>query len=138
MDPLSVLAWILFYMVIVAMFYWCFRQSMAGVREGAATQPTIDGETVGTAETATTRSNAQRQIYSMPGPGRNVYVISDEMNNRSDEPPPTYKWEDLPPSYEDVIQLYNSDSNIELSAVGSSPPDDSAAIRLDVTPNSPI
>lgn len=117
MDPLSVLAWSLFYMVIVAMFYWCFRQSMSGVREGATTTTPADGDT-STAGTNTVRTSDEqqrsggggRQIYSMPGPGRNVYVISDEMTINSNESPPDYKWEDLPPSYEDAVQLYGINS----------------------------
>ena len=134
MDPLSVLAWTLFYMVIVAMFYWCFRQSMSGVRDGNPTATTSpDGATTAGATNATTTADEQRsgrQIYSMPGPGRNVYVISDEMRiNSSNEPPPDYKWEDLPPSYEDAVQLYS----ISSSSLPPPPPPPPAAAAITTT-----
>lgn len=96
MDPYSVFAWIVFYLVIVTLFYWCFRQSMSAVSsDSSANRTTPQSET-----------NNQRPNNRVAD--HNIYTVTDETHRTSDasghiQPPPEYKWEDLPPSYEEAI-----------------------------------
>lgn len=44
------------------------------------------------------------------GPGRNIYLITDSTrtSNASEQhlSPPEYKWEDLPPTYEEAVASF--------------------------------
>ena len=120
MDPFSIFAWIAFYMVIVVLFYWCFRKSVSAV---ANTSPGDDSHSrTSPAHSATNnhqhRLNERRMAYTA-GAGRNVYLIREENQppNTSDHSfhpsvhprsPPEYKWEDLPPSYEEAIGSFTN------------------------------
>ena len=42
------------------------------------------------------------------GTSSNIYVISAEEDRSSYQPPPEYKWEELPPSYEEAIVTITS------------------------------
>ncbi|KAK4016584.1 hypothetical protein OUZ56_031542 [Daphnia magna] len=95
MDPYSIFAWIVFYLVIVTLFYWCFRQSMSAVSSNTATSN----------PRTTPHSETNNHLPSSMA-DRDMYTVTDETNrNASDhnQPPPEYKWEDLPPSYEEAV-----------------------------------
>jgi len=49
---------------------------------------------------STSNSNTTNTSSSQQYPGRNVFAIS---SSTPDEPPPAYKWEELPPSYDEVV-----------------------------------
>jgi hypothetical protein len=111
MDPFNVFAWIIFYFVIVTLFYYCFRQSISSV---SSTPPSTASRTAPTTRSGSNnqRSNGRRTTYSS-GNGRNVYVITDENDHRPSDAsdirsPPEYKWEDLPPSYEEAVGSFTN------------------------------
>ena len=112
MEPFSVLAWIVFYLVIVTLFYYCFRQSMSSV---ASTPPSTASRTTPQTQHSGSnnqRSNDRRTAYTA-GHGRNVYLITDENHHRPSDAsdirsPPEYKWEDLPPSYEEAVGSFTN------------------------------
>lgn len=119
MDPFSVFAWIVFYMVVVGLFYWCFRQSMSAVASTPGTTNNLNSTTSPTNPVTNNhhRSNERRMAYTV-GHGRNVYMIREE-NRQSDasdhfhpsvhpRPPPEYKWEDLPPTYEEAVGSFTN------------------------------
>ncbi|KAI9557621.1 hypothetical protein GHT06_017449 [Daphnia sinensis] len=106
MDPYSIFAWIVFYLVIVTLFYWCFRQSMSAVSSNSSTSNT---RTAPHSETNNHLANRMADLH-------NMYTVTDETNrNASDQhqPPPEYKWEDLPPSYEEAVAGSHSNPAFE-------------------------
>lgn len=112
MDPYSVFAWIFFYIVVICMFYWCFRQSMirAAASDSSSNRNTT---TASNTETNNQRHHSnERRMASRVSHNRNVYLITDS-NRPSDasdhhRPPPEYKWEDLPPTYEEAVASFTN------------------------------
>lgn len=110
MEPFSVLAWIIFYLVIVTLFYYCFRQSMSAV---SSTPPSTASRTTPTTHSSGSNNNQRSDDRRMAYAGRNVYVITDENDHRPSNAsdirsPPEYKWEDLPPSYEEAVGSFTN------------------------------
>ena len=118
MDELAV--WIAFYLLLVALFYWCFRKSMQAVQDTPAARISATNA----------RSNERRMAFTA-GVGRNVYLVTDE-TRRSDasdqsqpnptfQPPPEYKWEDVPPTYEEAMRSYTNQAFEDPSAITPQP-----------------
>ncbi len=130
MDLFTVFVWIIFYLVVVTLFYYCFRQSMSSVQQSARartnsasrTTPTTYSSASGNPRTANERRTAIRS-----GHNRSVFVITDESDDRrpSDaldiRSPPEYKWEDLPPSYEEAVGSFTNPTFNDQQQQQSSP-----------------
>lgn len=105
MDAYSLLAWTFFYIVIISLFYWCFRQSMSQVASSSS-ETSSNERTAQPAE----RPSQRRMAYTA-GVGRNIYLITESArpSDASEQlPPPEYKWEDLPPTYEEAVASFTN------------------------------
>ena len=114
MNFYSLLAWIFFYILVVTLFYWCFRQSMENVVQNSATTNTTNNEAMARSGASdihlSGRVNNERRMAYTVAHGRNVYLIteSNRPSNSSDLSPPEYKWEDLPPTYEEAVATFTN------------------------------
>lgn len=115
MDLFTVLAWIIFYLVVVTLFYYCFRQSMSSVQQSARARIDSTPRTTPTTYSASDnpRTNERRTAIRSGG-NRSVFVIDDDDGRRPSDAsdfirsPPEYKWEDLPPSYEEAVGSFTN------------------------------
>lgn len=126
-DPISIFVWIVFYLVIIGLFYWCFRQSMIKIANQATHNANNldDVERDLAAHHHRQRRNHHRhhhdarhrdRVMYSAGQGRNVYFITESgrgSNASSDiglhgQPPPEYKWEDLPPTYDEAVSSFTN------------------------------
>lgn len=127
LDPISLFVWIVFYLVIIGLFYWCFRQSMVKLASQAVNNPNQfdDVERDLAAHHQRHRRHrhrhtsngrhAERVIYTS-GQGHNVYFITESGRNSNAssnadlgmQSPPEYKWEDLPPTYDEAVRSFTN------------------------------
>lgn len=143
MDLFTVFVWIIFYLVVVTLFYYCFRQSMASVQQSARARINSTSRTTPTTYSASDnpRTNERRTAIRSGG-NRSVFVITDE-NDDGRRPsdasdfirsPPEYKWEDLPPSYEEAVGSFTNptfnDQQLQPSTSSSIVGDDSTVIEV--------
>jgi len=117
MNLFTVFAWIVFYLVVVTLFYYCFRHTMSAVQSTSSpndsatrtrTTPTVYSDS------NNPRSNERRTDFRSDR-NRNVFVITGENDHRPSDasdlrsPPSTEcKWEDLPPSYEEAMGSFTN------------------------------
>ncbi|EFX89454.1 hypothetical protein DAPPUDRAFT_303232 [Daphnia pulex] len=116
MDLFTVFVWIIFYLVVVTLFYYCFRQSMSSVQQSARARINSTSRTTPTTYSAASdnpRTNERRAAIRSGG-NRSVFVITDDDGRRPSDvsdfirSPPEYKWEDLPPSYEEAVGSFTN------------------------------
>ena len=109
MNPLNVIVWITFYFVVImTLLYFCFRRSMSTSLNNSETR------TIPTTYSASSnRRTNERRTALRSGRNRSIFVITEENEHRPSDAshirsPPEYKWEDLPPSYEEAVESFTN------------------------------